>query len=307
MSLTRTVLLRASRSPWLARQFRTRAFAQRAVRRFMPGEDVTAALDAAETFRTRGMGTVLTSLGEQVRSGDEAAAVCAEYLALLDAVRVRELPTEVSVKLTHFGLDLDAAACAERVRTLVQRAEPSGTRVWIDMEEASYVDATLDVFRHVRRQHTGVGVCLQAYLRRTPADVEALLPLAPAIRLVKGAYRETPDVAWQRRRDIDDAYHALAAHLLEHAPAGSFTVLGTHDDALIHRLGAHARARGVPASAYEVHMLYGIRPQLQHDLAGAGTRVRVLISYGENWFPWYVRRIAERPANMWFVLRNIVS
>lgn len=306
MSLTRTVLLHASRSPWLAHQFRTRAFARRAVRRFMPGEEVAAALDAAETFRTRGIGTVLTSLGEQVHSAAEAETVCEEYLALLDTVGARGLPTQVSVKLTHLGLDIDAAACTERVRTLAQRAEATGSMLWIDMEEASYVDATLDVYRRIRREHERVGVCLQAYLRRTPADLETLLPLAPAVRLVKGAYRETPDVAFPRRRDTDAAYHALATRLLDHAHAGAFTVLGTHDDALIHGVRAHAQARGIGTDAYEVHMLYGIRPALQQELAHAGTRVRVLISYGENWFPWYVRRIAERPANMWFVLRNII-
>jgi proline dehydrogenase len=306
MSIARSLLLRASRSPWLAAQVRRRAFTRRAVRRFMPGEEMAAALEATEELGAGGIGTVLTSLGEQVRTREEAAAVREHYLELLERIHARGLPAQISVKPTHLGLDVDAEACAESVRELVARAEEAGSMVWIDMEESWYVDATLSLYRRAREASERVGLCLQAYLRRTPADLEALLPLAPAIRLVKGAYREPPEVAFPRKQDTDAAFLALTERMLDHAP-GALPVLGTHDLRLIERIRKSAAARGLPAGAYEVHMLYGIQSQVQRELASDGVPVRVLVSYGENWFPWYMRRLAERPANLWFVLKNLVG
>jgi len=186
MSLSRRLLLRASRSAWLARQLSQRAFFRRATRRFMPGEDLGAALAAAADLAREGLGSVLTQLGEQVTSREEAAGVRDHYLRVLEEIRQRQLPTEISVKLTHLGLDLNPKACLQDLLALAARAAAVGSFLWIDMEESRYVDPTLELFQAVRAAHTGVGVCLQAYLRRTPADLEALLPLAPAIRLVKG-------------------------------------------------------------------------------------------------------------------------
>ena len=307
MSLSRHLLLRASRSPWLARQLSERAFFRRAVRRFMPGEDLDAALAAAAELARDGIGGVLTQLGEQVMSRDEAAGVRDHYLRVLEEIRQRQLPTEISVKLTHLGLDLNPRACLQDLLALAARAAAAGSFLWIDMEESRYVDATLELFQAVRAAHTGVGVCLQAYLRRTPADLEALLPLAPAIRLVKGAYNEAPDVALPKKRDVDAAYAVLAGQLLERAAQGEArAVFGTHDVGLIARLRERALAVGAAPGAYEVHMLYGIRAAEQRALQNEGVPVRVLISYGTHWFPWYMRRLAERPANVWFVVRNLV-
>lgn len=305
MSIARTVLLRASRSSWLAAQFRERAFARRAVRRFLPGEEMSAALDAAAEFGAAGIGTILTCLGEQVRVPAEAAAVRDQYLELLDEIHARGLPSQISVKLTHLGLDVDRDVCTQSLRALVERAEQTGSMVWIDMEEASYVDATLSLYRRMRSDHSRIGVCLQAYLRRTPGDLESLLPLAPNIRLVKGAYRESPMVALTKKNEADAAFLELTMRLLEHTRAGARVVIGTHDLRIIEGVHARAHRLGLAAGAYEVHMLYGIRPTVQRDLAGDGTPVRVLISYGANWFPWYMRRLAERPANMWFLARNL--
>ncbi|MBR9989816.1 MAG: proline dehydrogenase family protein [Gemmatimonadetes bacterium] len=307
MSIARAALLRASRSQFLADQFRSRAFGRRAVRRFMPGEDMTAALAAADEFSAEGIGTVLTNLGEQISTREEADAVRQHYMSLLDAVRERGLPTEISVKLTHLGLAVDVGACMENVRALVAAAGAAGSTVWLDMEESTYVDATLALYRQLRSDHQRVGLCLQAYLHRTPADVESLLPLAPSIRLVKGAYREPADIAHARKGDTDVAFVTLAKRLLDHSPAGAFTVLGTHDARIIEDVREYAERQKLPARAYEVHMLYGIRAAMQRDLARSGTSVRVLISYGEHWFPWYMRRIAERPANLWFVVRNLMA
>jgi len=308
MSLTRRLLLRASRSAWLARTLRRRAFFRRAVRRFLPGEHVGAALDTAAALARDGIGSVLTQLGEQVTNRDEAAAVRDQYLRLLDEIRSRDLPAEISVKLTHLGLDVNPKACLQDLLGLAARAAAAKSFLWIDMEESRYVDATLELFRAVRAARPDVGVCLQAYLRRTPADLEGLLPHAPAIRVVKGAYNEPPDVAFPKKRDVDAAYAVLAGRLLERAAAGGARVVfGTHDLDLIERLRARALALGVTGGGYEVHMLYGIRAAAQRALAQQGVPVRVLISYGTHWFPWYMRRLAERPANVWFVVRHLLG
>jgi len=308
VNLARRLLLRASRSAWLARTLRRRAFFRRAVRRFLPGEHVGAALDTAAALARDGIGSVLTQLGEQVTNRNEAAGVRDQYLRLLDEIRSRDLPAEISVKLTHLGLDVNPKACLQDLLALAARAAAAKSFLWIDMEESRYVDATLELYRAVRAARPDVGVCLQAYLRRTPADLEGLLPLAPAIRVVKGAYNEPPDVAFPKKRDVDAAYAVLASRLLERAAAGAArVVLGTHDLDLIERLRARALALGVTGGGYEVHMLYGIRAAAQRALAQEGVPVRVLISYGTHWFPWYMRRLAERPANVWFVMRHLLG
>jgi proline dehydrogenase len=179
--------------------------------------------------------------------------------------------------------------------------------LWIDMEESQYVDATLELFRRVRSGHAGVGVCLQAYLRRTAADLESLLAEGAAVRLVKGAYREPPEVAFQQKAEIDAAFLALAPRMLAAATPERRQVLGTHDVALVERVRARATAAGVPDGTWEVHMLYGIRTAELRALAAGGVAARVFLCYGTQWFPWYVRRLAERPANVWFVLRSLVS
>jgi proline dehydrogenase len=308
MPVVRSILLRASRSPWLADQFRRRSFARRAVRKFMPGEDMGAALDAAASFSSQRMGTVITALGERVSKREEAEAVRDHYLELLNAISNRSLPTHVSVKLTHLGLDIDVESCAASIDALATRAEQVGSFLWIDIEESWYVDATLDMFRRARAKHQRVGLCLQAYLRRTAADLESLMPLKPAIRLVKGAYREPPEVAFPKKSDTDDAYYSLSDRMLTAAATGgAFPVFGTHDLQLLARIRARAEALGVPPTGYEIHMLYGIKTADQRALRDQGATMRILISYGTHWFPWYVRRLAERPANVWFVVRSMVS
>lgn len=301
MSLARSLLLRASRSQWLARQLRSRAFFRRAVRRFMPGEDLASALDAAAQLARSGIGTVLTQLGEQVTNRDEARAVAEHYGTVLKQIKQRSLPAHISVKLTHLGLEMDRAACERAVHTLAERARESGSFLWVDMEESRYVDATLDIYRKAKGDGLKLGVCLQAYLRRTPADLASLLPLGPAIRLVKGAYNEPAGVAFPNKRDVDNQYRTLAQKLLEETARGRASVVfGTHDVTLITEI-----RRQVQAKSYEFHLLYGIKSSEQRALAAEGCGVRVLISYGSAWFAWYMRRLAERPANVWFVVRNM--
>ncbi len=308
MSLARQALLRMSRSKWLAHQASHRAFARRAVRRFMPGEEPAAALDAARALAGKGLGTLLTQLGENLTSLDEAAAVRDHYLWLCDQVRALGVPAQPSVKLTQFGLDLSDEACTQNMLALAARAEATGSFLWVDIEDSSYVDRTLAIFRRLRERHEKVGLCLQAYLHRTPADLEALLPLSPAIRLVKGAYAEPPAVAIPVKAEVDRAYARIGERLLEAAAVGqAFPVFGTHDLALVTRLTAYAAKAGVADGSWEIAMLYGIRAGEQERLAREGRRIRTLISYGEHWFPWYMRRLAERPANVWFVVRSLVT
>ena len=307
MSLGRTLLLRASRSTFLAAQLRRRAFVGRAVRRFMPGEELSAALDAAQRLAAAGLGTVLTQLGENLTSRADAEAVRDHYLGVLRELQRRSLPAHVSVKLTQLGLDVDRAACERAVHVLAAAAAETGSFLWIDMEDSRYTDVTLEVFRRARDAHAGVGICLQSYLRRTRADLETLLPLAPAIRLVKGAYAEPPAIAFPRKQDVDASYLALGERLLEYAArGGARPVFGTHDVRLVARLRGRAAALKVPPGSCEFHLLYGIRDADQRRLAAEGETVRVLISYGTAWFAWYMRRLAERPANVWFVLKNLI-
>jgi len=305
MSIARTALLKASRSKWLAAQMSNRAFARRAVKKFMPGEDVAAALGEAANLATRNLGTVITQLGENLTTLGEADAVRDHYLGVLGSIRERGLATVISVKPTQLGLDLSADACFANIDALAARA---GGMLWIDMEDASYVDRTLDLYRKLKAKHDNVGLCLQSYLRRTPADLDTLLPLKPAIRLVKGAYAEAPHVAFPVKRDVDLAYYALAETLLAAGAGGqALPVFGTHDMGLIERIAARAATLGVAKGKWELHMLYGIRSSDQQALAAQGQTVRCLISYGSAWFAWYMRRLAERPANVWFVVKSLLG
>jgi proline dehydrogenase len=307
MGLARSILLKASRSQWLARQLRERKFFQRAVRRFMPGETLDAALEAAGTFAKQDIGSVLTELGEQVTNRADAAEVRDHYLGVFDKIQRRKLPAHVSVKLTHLGIDASREGCVQDVLKLAARADQARSFLWIDMEESRYADATLEVYARAKGEWPNVGVCLQAYLHRTAKDLEKLLPLAPAIRLVKGAYNEPADIAFSKKSDVDENYRQLANRLLAEASRQrARPVFGTHDIGIVESIRKAAVGQRVDATAYEFHMLYGIRAAEQRSLASMGARVRVLISYGSAWFAWYMRRLAERPANVWFVLRNLV-
>jgi proline dehydrogenase len=309
MGLMRNAFLAGSRSAWLRERAMRHRFVRRSVSRFMPGETLDDALEAARALQQQGASSVLTQLGENIKDTDEADAVAGHYLKVLDEAAARGLDAQISVKPTQLGLDLDAQLCLGHLTALLQRADARGSFVWIDMESSGYVDATLDLFRRARSVSPRVGVCLQAYLRRTPADLEALLPLRPALRLVKGAYQEPADRALPDKKDVDEAYFSLAARILDQVGGqeGGMLAIGTHDARLIDRLRARAGARGVPRAAYEFEMLFGIQRALQARLVLGGERLRVLISYGSFWFPWYMRRLAERPANVWFVARNLLS
>jgi len=304
----RRVLLWMARSRLLKRTVPRIWFVRRATRRFMPGETIEAALDAAETFRSAGIGILLTYLGENLSRAEQASAVVAHYHDVLDKVRARGLDAEISVKPTQLGLDFDPELAWRNADELARHAGEAGGTFWLDMESSTYTDATLELYRRLKADHPQTGICLQAYLRRTPADVHALLPLHPQIRLVKGAYDEPVAIAHRKREEVDAAFQALSVTMLPPAASGELRLgLGTHDTRLIERIADHARATEVPRSALEVQMLYGIRTDELRRLARDGYRARVLIAYGEAWYPWYMRRLAERPANVLFALRQIVG
>lgn len=309
MSLARRLLLSASTSPWLARQMSDRRAVQRAVRRFMPGEQLSDAVAASERLRADGLHTLLTLLGENVENSDEAVAVADAYADAVEAIAQAGLSSDLSVKPTHLGLDLGAEVAEAGLRDIVARAGAAGRLVAIDMEASVYVDRTLELYRRLRSDHENVGLCLQAYLHRTEEDLRSLLPLKPMIRLVKGAYREPEDVAWPRKQDVDAAFVARAGELLDaaHYDPATRVAFGTHDEAMIDSVRSMAAERGMERDAFEFQMLYGIRRDLQQNLASEGYAVRVLISYGSQWFPWYMRRLAERPANVWFVVKSLFS
>lgn len=308
--MMRKALLWASRNPWLADRLPRYGFVRRAVRRFMPGETLDDALRAAREMEGEGAaGSLLTLLGENVETTEEAEAVRDHYLEVLDRGREAGLDLEVSVKLTQLGLDRSPDAARENVLKVVERAAAVGSMVWIDMEDSSYVDRTLKIFRAARERHDSVGICLQAYLRRTDDDLEALLPLKPAIRVVKGAYLEPPEVAYPEKREVDGAFLRITTRLLRAAAAGEVgrVAVGTHDPRMIREAQSRAHELGLGPAVWEIEMLYGIGTAEQRRLMHGRSPLRVLISYGDAWFPWYMRRLAERPANVWFVLKSLVS
>jgi proline dehydrogenase len=296
-----------ARNPWLRSRLPRLGFVRRAVRRFMPGEDAESAFAAAAGLAAGGQGILFTRLGENLAELAEADDVAAHYRGLLE--RDSPLPRlpELSVKPTQLGLDIDREACFGHVDALATRAADAGTWLWLDMEGSTYVDATLDLYERLRAAHANVGICLQAYLKRTPADLRRLLPLTPAVRLVKGAYDEPATIAHRRRPEVDAAYQALALVLAEAARDGrARCALGTHDSGLIERIAAFAETAGVARRSIEVHMLYGIRARELARLQAAGFPAFTLIAYGTFWYPWYMRRLAERPANVLFALRQIL-
>ena len=309
MSVMRNVLLAGSESHWLRHQAPRLKFVKKAVMRFMPGERAEDALDAAASLRQLGIASVLTHLGENISDPSEAARVRQHYLDVLAKIKLTGLDCQISVKLTQLGIDVDEGQCRASLRALAEQAAALGAFVWIDMEQHGYVDRTLALYRQVLGEFPNVGVCLQSYLYRTPADVASLVPLGGGIRLVKGAYKETGDVAYPKKSDVDASFLTLAKQMIAPAAraAGLRAVFGTHDLRIIRAIQDHAEGSGVPRDAYEFDLLYGIQREEQARLARDRYRVRVLISYGDYWFPWYMRRLAERPANVLFVAKSIFS
>lgn len=303
--MIRTAILWASRNPFLRRWVPRFRAVRWVLAKYMPGESFEDALGAARLLAGQGITAIFTHLGENVEDLDQAHLVTEHVGEILDRVAEEGLDGEVSVKLTHLGLDLDPDAAFANLMAIVERAERCDNWVWFDMESSEYVDGTLGLYRRARERYPRVGICLQAYLRRTRDDVRDLVPLDPAIRLVKGAYKEAPGLVFSSRKAIDANFVRTAVQILEASRDRRIRLaLGTHDVDLISRVHQAAISRQLPTDRLEVQMLYGIRTSDQLDLVDRGRDVRVLIAFGSNWYPWFMRRLAERPANALLVFRG---
>jgi proline dehydrogenase len=318
MSLMRTAFLKASESAWLREHAPRHRFVRRSVARLLPGESADDALAAAGRLADSGISTLLSQLGENIENHAEAEAVVRQYRDVLDRIHAAGLPSDLSVKLTQLGLDLDPEFCLANFSELASHAlsaaspvqrtiHSAASTIWIDMEHSPYVDAALDIHRRARTKFPNVAICVQAYLYRTEKDVESLIAQGATVRLVKGAYDEPSEIAFPKKSDVDENYFRLAQILLgpEARKAGVRAAIATHDGNLIARITKWAATQGLAKDHLEFDMLYGIQRAEQLQLVREGYRCRVLVSYGSYWFPWFMRRLAERPANVLFLARNL--
>jgi proline dehydrogenase len=272
--------------------------------RFVAGETLDECVAVLRRLNEAGLHANTTLLGESTPDEAGAEAVTRAYEEVLDRLVGERLRANVALKLTHLGLDVDGQLAFRNVERLVARAERLGTFVRIDMEHSAVVDVTLDTYRRLREQgHTAVGVVLQSYLRRSEADLEGLLPLRPNVRIVKGAYLEPPEVAFADKPDVDRVFLRLVERALE---GGAHVAVATHDEAIVEHVKRRVAETGVGRDRFEFQMLYGVRSGRQQALAAEGYKVLVATPYGPDWFPYLMRRLAERPANLGFVLRNAV-
>jgi proline dehydrogenase len=275
---------------------------QRLARRFVSGDTLEAALEVSRRLRAEGIAATLDHLGESVTSLAEAAEARDVYLRVLEAQHEAGIEGNVSLKLTQFGLDFSADECRANVERLAAQAARLGSFVRVDMESSEYTQRTLDLVSDLHGRYGSVGVVAQAYLFRSQADVENLCERKIRVRLCKGAYLEPPEVAFSRKADVDRSYVELMKTLLDR---GTYPAIATHDERMIAEAKAHVAARKIPREAFEFQMLYGIRRDLQRRLVAEGYRLRLYVPFGRAWYPYYMRRLAERPANVLFILRNL--
>ena len=301
--MLRALLLEFAKSTRLRRWITSNGTTRRWAQRFVPGEDLAAALQAARRSNQAGMSVSLDLLGENVLTREDAARARDAYTNALNQIAAENLDGNVSLKLTHLGLDLGDECCAEQLRVVTERATALGNFVRVDMEGSAYTDRTLRIVKQARAETAAVGTVIQAFLYRSEKDIEDLLTIRCRIRLVKGAYQEPPEIAFPRKRDVDANYIKLMQLLL---PSGIYHAIATHDPKMIDATTEFARQRGISKDKFEFQMLYGIRTDLQSRLVRDGYRVRVYIPFGQDWFPYFMRRLAERPANLLFFAQNLL-
>jgi proline dehydrogenase len=273
-------------------------------RRFVAGEELTDAVDAIRQLNSQGISASFDHLGESITAEAETRKEVNEYIRVLDSIHDSKLDSNVSVKLTQLGLDVSQDLCYANTRTIVEAAQRYNNFVRIDMEDSPKTDATLQVFRRLRSEFENVGIVIQSYLYRSEKDIEELLKIGARIRLCKGAYKEPPSVAFPNKADVDANYVKLTGMLLGSQP---YHALATHDENMIAAGIQFANERNIAPDKFEFQMLYGIRRDLQQKLVREGYRMRVYVPYGRYWYPYFMRRLAERPANAWFVLKNILK
>jgi proline dehydrogenase len=274
-------------------------------RRFIAGETVAEAIEAARALEARGMTHTLDLLGESVSSLEGADAATRAYIDTIDAIIQAGIERNISLKLTQLGLDADKASAVDNLRKILERAEPAGFFIRIDMEDSHHTEVTLEVFETLwHHGHRSIGVVLQSDLYRSERDLRHLNALGAPVRLVKGAYREPKTVAYQRKVDVDGAYARMLEALLAE---GTYPAIATHDPAMIDRAREFARSHGISSDRFEFQMLYGIRRDLQAALVAEGYGMRIYVPFGRQWFPYFMRRLGERPANVAFVLRGVLQ
>jgi proline dehydrogenase len=301
--MLRGTLLYLSSHPGLRRWMETSSLARRLSSRFIAGNSLESALEVCRKIRAEGITATLDYLGENVRSLDEAAACRDMYLRMLRSLRDAGLEPNVSLKLTQFGLDLSPAACEQNVAMLVEEAAEMGGFVRIDMEASRYTQATLDIAMRLHERYQSCGTVIQAYLLRSEGDVAELNRLRIRVRLCKGAYLEPLSVAFGAKESVDKNYLKLATMLLE---AGEYPALATHDERMIEGVRRIVQQKRLPSGRFEFQMLYGIRRDVQKALIADGYRLRLYVPFGEAWYPYFMRRLAERPANLLFLARNLL-
>ncbi len=275
-------------------------------RRFVAGETLAEAIGPSKELCSGGRRVSLNQLGENVATPEEARHSRDSYVATLEALDRAGLDGNISIKLTQLGLDLDRKLCLSLVQEIAARAQALGRTIEIDMEGSAYTETTIEIFEAVHRQHGNAGLAIQAYLRRSQRDLERLAPLHPKVRLVKGAYREPAEIAFQKKNEVDASYRRLLERLL-HQGGGFFAAVGTHDPALVQYAIGKIKEYGVPRERYEFQMLLGIRRDLQRQVFAEGHPLRVYVPWGTAWCPYFMRRLAERPTNLWFVLRSLLA
>jgi len=272
-------------------------------RRFIAGESTEEAIEAARTLQARGRLLTLDYLGESVTTADEATTAAREYLRLIEVIVASGIERNISLKLTQLGVGVDRATCVDNLRRILDPAQRHGFFVRIDMENSPYTEVTLEVFETMwQQQYRNVGVALQSALYRTEKDVSRMNALGARVRLVKGAYKEPASVAYQRKADVDAAFSRLTELLLDE---GTYPAIATHDEQMIEHARVYAGSRGIAQDRFEFQMLYGIRRDLQAALLAAAYRMRVYVPFGREWFPYFMRRLGERPANVTFVIRSL--
>jgi len=304
--MLRAGLLWLSEQPRIFRFVRGNGLARRFASRFVAGETVESAVAALRELNGAGVSATLDLLGESVEHAAEARHARDIYLQTLDRIRIAGADANVSVKLTQMGLDVDEALCMANLRAILARAQAHQSFVRIDMEQASYTEKTLDLFKRTFYPEFGntVGVVLQSYLRRTAQDVDDMIALGARVRLCKGAYKEPESVAFPAKRDVDANFVACMERLLER---GTYPGMATHDEKIIAHAKAFTRAKGIPPARYEFQMLYGVRRDLQFGLRRERYNVRVYVPFGTHWYPYLMRRLAERPANVAFIVANVLK
>ena len=300
--LLRALLLQLSRQVWLKDWLADLPGFRQVTRRFIAGETIPEAVSAIRALNQLGIRATLDHLGESTTSREQAVADVEEYLRVLRAIEESGIDSNISIKLTQLGLDIDESFCLENTRRLVAEAHRRDIFVRIDMEDSSKTEATLRIFTALYREFGNVGIVLQSALYRTEQDLAGVLALGARISICKGAYHEPETVAFPEKTDVDRRYLDLMRTLLA---SEIYHAFATHDEAIIQATRHAAAERGLSSDRYEFQMLYGVRRDLQQRLVTEGCRVRVYVPYGRFWYPYFMRRLAERPANLWFILRHL--